>query len=467
MKQPFCAPVEALRRVLDAAAALPRPAVENVGLDEACGRIAAAPLCARMDQPPFDRSPLDGYALHSTDTAGASRGTPVTLPVVMKLYAGDAPAAALPAGCAARIMTGAPLPEGADCVLMQELTDSGEETVQLYAAVKPLQNVVFRGEDVAAGAVIAPAGTVLTPAHLGVLAGQGYAEVAVCRPLTVGILSTGSELLEPGAPWAPGKIYDANGIQNAARLRQLGFADVDEVAIGADLCTIDEAKDFMEEVPGKIPFMGTSCCPAWSVMAKKLFPEQAECISMAMTPMVLTARLIKKEKPNARICFVGPCAAKKLEASRRSVRSEVDFVLTFEELMGLFEAKSVDFASLPDNPADAFNNASADARGFAASGGVAQAVVNAIKKMDPDREVKVMSAQGLADCKKMMMMAKAGKYNGYLLEGMACPGGCIAGAGTLADPAKSVAMLNKYKNEASMKVATETPYQDSLNLLHY
>ena len=109
-------------------------------------------------------------------------------------------------------------------------------------------------------------------------------------------------------------------------------------------------------------------------------------------------------------------------------------MLTFEELMGLFEAKSVDFASLPDNPEDSFNSASADARGFAASGGVAQAVVNAIKKMDPDREVKVASAQGLADCKKMMMMAKAGKYNGYLLEGMACPGGCIAGAGTLADP---------------------------------
>ena len=202
-------------------------------------------------------------------------------------------------------------------------------------------------------------------------------------------------------------------------------------------------------------------------MAKKLFPQQAECISMAMTPMVLTARLLKKEKPEARICFVGPCAAKKLEASRRSVRSEVDFVLTFEELMGLFEAKEVDFASLPNNPEDAFDSASADARGFAASGGVAQAVVNAIKKMDPDREVKVMSAQGLADCKKMMMMAKAGKYNGYLLEGMACPGGCIAGAGTLADPAKSAMMLTKYKNEATMKVATETPYKDSLDLLKY
>ena len=155
MKQPFCAPSEALRRVLDAAAALPRPETETVPLDEADGRIAAGTLSARMDQPPFDRSPFDGYALHSADTAGASRETPVTLPVTMKLYAGDAPASPLPAGCAARIMTGAPLPEGADCVLMQELTDSGEETVQLYAAMKPQQNVVFRGGDIAAGAVIA------------------------------------------------------------------------------------------------------------------------------------------------------------------------------------------------------------------------------------------------------------------------------------------------------------------------
>ena len=248
MNQPFCSPVKALRSVLDAAALLPSPSPETIPLEAACGRIAAGDLCARMDQPPFDRSPLDGYALHSADTAGASRETPVTLPVVMKLYAGDAPAAALPAGCAARIMTGAPLPEGADCVLMQELTDSGEETVQLYAALKPLQNVVFRGEDVAAGAVIAPAGTVLTPAHLGVLAGQGYAEVAVCRPLTVSILSTGSELLEPGAPWAPGKIYDANGIQNAARLRQLGFA------VERQQCSDDP-----EVITGKMQELLTRC----------------------------------------------------------------------------------------------------------------------------------------------------------------------------------------------------------------
>ena len=250
MKQPFCTPAQALRRVLDAAAALPVPATERVPLDDACGRIAARDLCARMDQPPFDRSPLDGYALHSADTAGAGEETPVTLPVVMKLYAGDAPAAVLPAGCAARIMTGAPLPPGADCVLMQELTDSGEEQVRIYAQLQPNANVVFRGEDIAAGAPIAAAGTVLTPAHIGVLAGQGIPDAEVFRPLTVGVLATGSELLEAGEAWAPGKIYDANGIQNAARLRQLGFA------VERQQCS-----DSPEVITGKMQELLT-CCDA-------------------------------------------------------------------------------------------------------------------------------------------------------------------------------------------------------------
>ena len=107
---------------------------------------------------------------------------------------------------------------------MQELTDGGEEQVRIYAQLQPNANVVFRGEDIAAGAPIAAAGTVLTPAHIGVLAGQGIPDAEVFRPLTVGVLATGSELLEAGEAWAPGKIYDANGIQNAARLRQLGFA---------------------------------------------------------------------------------------------------------------------------------------------------------------------------------------------------------------------------------------------------
>ena len=266
---------------------------------------------------------------------------------------------------------------------------------------------------------------------------------------------------------APAFINQFPGLTAAklkAALEQLGFCDMVEVAIGADLCAIEEAKDFMREVPDQIPYMGTSCCPSWSVMAKKLFPERADCISMALTPMVLTARMVKRDHPNARVCFIGPCAAKKLEASRRSVRSDVDFVLTFEELMGLFEAKEVDFTALEEGEEP--QGATAAGRGFAVSGGVAQAVVEVIHRLDPDREVKVVSAQGLADCKKMLMLAKAGKYNGYLLEGMACPGGCVAGAGTLADPAKTAAILAKYKQAADKKEALDSPYEITLSFLH-
>ena len=127
-----------------------------------------------------------------------------------------------------------------------------------------------------------------------------------------------------------------------AALKAIGFCDVVEVAIGADLCTVDEAHDFLEEVPEKLDFMATSCCPAWSMMAKTAFPGLAKNISMTMTPMVFTARMMKQADPEARMCFIGPCAAKKLEASRRTVRSDVDFVLTFEELAGIIEAKDLD-----------------------------------------------------------------------------------------------------------------------------
>ena len=146
-----------------------------------------------------------------------------------------------------------------------------------------------------------------------------------------------------------------------AAMKELGFADVFEVAIGADLCAKQEAEDFLKEVPDELPFMATSCCPAWSVMAKKLFPDHANCISMALTPMTLTARLIKKHNPNAKVVFIGPCAAKKLEAMRRSVRSEVDFVLTFEEMAGIFDAKHVDLENMEEDP-DGVSDASTDGK---------------------------------------------------------------------------------------------------------
>ena len=246
-------------------------------------------------------------------------------------------------------------------------------------------------------------------------------------------------------------------------MKMLGFDDVVEVAIGADLCTIEEAHDFMEKVPEKQPFMATSCCPSWSVMAKKLFPTLAPYISMALTPMVLTARLMKKEHKNCRVAFIGPCAAKKLEASRRTIRSDVDFVLTFEELMGMFQAKGINLAEV--EPGEPFTDSTAAGRGFAVGGGVAQAVADCIKQIDPDREVKVQSAQGLHDCKRMLMLAKAGKYDGYLLEGMGCPGGCVAGAGTLQPIAKASASVKQYMNKAEHKIASESQYSIALDKL--
>ncbi len=212
--------------------------------------------------------------------------------------------------------------------------------------------------------------------------------------------------------------------------------------------------------------MATSCCPAWSMMAKTAFPDLAKNISMTMTPMVFTARMMKQKDPTARMCFIGPCAAKKLEASRRTVRSDVDFVLTFEELAGIIEAKDIDTSLLEvDENEAALCSASSAGRGFAQSGGVAKAVADKIKEWNPDMEVKIASAQGLAECKKLLMMAKAGKYNGYLLEGMGCPGGCIGGAGTIADPARTAIQLNKYVKEAPFTDPEQSPYMDEIHVL--
>ena len=245
-----------------------------------------------------------------------------------------------------------------------------------------------------------------------------------------------------------------------AAFKALGFRDAIEVAIGADLCTLQEAEDFVNEVPEKLPFMGTSCCPAWSVMAKKDFPEQADCISMALTPMVLTGRLIKKEHPGCKVAFIGPCAAKKLEAMRTSIRTDIDFVLTFEEVMGMFEAKEIDFTTIESH--NTMHGASGDGRAFAVGGGVANAVANVIKEKYPDREVKIERAEGLDNCRKMLMLAKAGKYNGYLLEGMACPGGCIGGAGTVMPLAKSKTAILQNQQTSTHAHAYESNYEKIL-----
>ena len=275
---------------------------------------------------------------------------------------------------------------------------------------------------------------------------EGYKVIAAIAPAFVG---------QFGPTVTPDKVKNA--------LKELGFADVVEVAIGADLCTIEEAEDFLDKVPEKQPFMATSCCPAWSVMAKKQFPQFASYISMALTPMVLTGRMIKKDNPDAKVVFIGPCAAKKLEASRKSIRSDIDFVLTFEEVMGMFEAKGIDLSAVEGG--EPLEEGTNSGRGFAVSGGVAKAVKDLINKKHPEVDVKIQNAEGLKNCRTMLMMAKAGRLDGYLLEGMACPGGCVAGAGTLQPITKSSVLVKKYANENKKQTSDESAYSDRLHEL--
>ncbi len=241
-------------------------------------------------------------------------------------------------------------------------------------------------------------------------------------------------------------------------MKMLGFHRVVEVAVGADMCTIEEAKDFLEKVPAEQNYMATSCCPAWHSMIEKLFPGEMSKISMTLTPMVFTARMMKKDHPGCKVVFVGPCAAKKLEAIRADIRSDVDFVLTFEELQGMFEAKDINFESIEGEIA--LNEGTAAGRGFAVAGGVAKAVEDLIHETHPEVEVRTARAEGLRECRKLMTLAKAGKYNGCLLEGMACPGGCVAGAGTLLPVDLAVKVVGRYQTEADAASPTQSAYRD-------
>jgi [FeFe] hydrogenase (group B1/B3) len=248
----------------------------------------------------------------------------------------------------------------------------------------------------------------------------------------------------------------ASPLQIVEGIKQLGFKDVVEVSLGADITTLREAKEFLERVPSEIPYMGTSCCNSWTIMVEKLFPDQYGYISDSASPMVETAKYIKKKDPNAKITFIGPCISKKLEALREDVKDYVHFVITFEELMGMFVAKDIELSEI--DVSDEIQDASSLGRGYAIAGGVAEAVKNTALTMDPTREIDVEGASTLHECMKLMKLAKAGKKNGYLLEGMACEGGCIAGPGTIASVNRVKKAVTQFKNESAYK----TPFDNDI-----
>ena len=264
-------------------------------------------------------------------------------------------------------------------------------------------------------------------------------------------LKEGGEIIAEIAPAYIGQFGNAGPKKVKAALMELGFSEVYEVALGADMGAVTEAHHYVKEVVnGDLPFLLTSCCPSWSMLAKLYFPDMADKVSSALTPMVATARTIKKKHPNARVVFVGPCASKKLEASRRSVRSDVDFVITFEELAAMFDAKGIDPEKLEHE--EEIHDATGAGRGYGVAGGVAEAIEKCINAYYPDVDVYIEHAEGLDECRKMLLLAKTGKKDGCLIEGMGCPGGCVAGAGTNIPIPKATLAVKKSVKDSSKKI---------------
>ena len=264
-------------------------------------------------------------------------------------------------------------------------------------------------------------------------------------------LKEGGEIIAEIAPAYIGQFGNAGPKKVKAALMELGFSEVYEVALGADMGAVTEAHHYVKEVVnGDLPFLLTSCCPSWSMLAKLYFPDMADKVSSALTPMVATARTIKKKHPNAKVVFVGPCASKKLEASRRSVRSDVDFVITFEELAAMFDAKGIDPEKLEHE--EEIHDATGAGRGYGVAGGVAEAIEKCINAYYPDVDVYIEHAEGLDECRKMLLLAKTGKKDGCLIEGMGCPGGCVAGAGTNIPIPKATLAVKKSVKDSSKKI---------------
>ena len=191
-------------------------------LGEADGRILAEDITAPIDQPPFPRSPYDGYAIRSADSMGAGPDSPVILDVAGEVDAGGWFEDPLTEGQAVRIMTGAPIPEGADAVIKQEDTDYGEETVRIFREMCGRENYIYPGEDYRRGDLLLEKGDFIGPVEAGIIASAGLAEVRVLRRVSAAVISTGDELMYPGEALGPGKIYDSNMYTIAAQLKAWG-----------------------------------------------------------------------------------------------------------------------------------------------------------------------------------------------------------------------------------------------------
>lgn len=246
-----------------------------------------------------------------------------------------------------------------------------------------------------------------------------------------------------GPKTKPGQIVEA--------IKQLGFYAVQEVAYGADIVTLNEAKEFLETVPEQRPFMTSSCCPAFVTMIEKHFSDIKDRISSTVSPMLATARLIKANNPAAVTVFIGPCIAKKAEARKHA--GLVDYALTFEELTAMFAGKGIELDLVPDKGFE--SAASGTANGFACAGGLVKAVQSAVAGLDPEAIVKPLNAEGIESCAEAVQQLRAGKVEANFLEGMSCYGGCIGGPGGLANVRVAKKLVDNFTQKSAAATALD------------
>ena len=231
-------------------------------------------------------------------------------------------------------------------------------------------------------------------------------------------------------------------------IKALGFHTVVEAALGADMVAYSEAKELTEK-----KLLTSSCCPAFVSYIHKNFPELVSHISHNLSPAATISKYIKDTTPNAKVIFIGPCTAKKMEFQKPEVNPYVDSVITFEELQALFDSKNMDITSLTE---DVLDNASYYGRIFARSCGLSDAVAEALKEQNiTDFDLKTVPCNGIEECRTTLLKLRKNVLNGNFIEGMACIGGCIGGAGCLTHGIKDKAEVDKYGREAYEKTISD------------
>ena len=234
-------------------------------------------------------------------------------------------------------------------------------------------------------------------------------------------------------------------------LKELGFFTVVEAALGADMVAQAESRELAEK-----GLLTSSCCPAFVAYVKSAFPDLLKYVSHNLSPMATLAKYIKDTTPNAKIVFIGPCTAKKAEAQLEEVKPYIDAVMTFEELQALFDSKDIDITTLGE---DVLDNASYFGRIFARSGGLSDAVAQGLKEQNLDFDLKAVPCDGIEACRMALLKLNKGILDGNFIEGMACIGGCIGGAGCLTHGEKNKAEVDKYGREAFEKTISDAVSQ--------